>query len=420
MDTPTPRPGATARRNARYLEIEVFWAAFLSAAASFNAAFALRLGATNQEIGLLSSIPALLAIVVTIPAGEFFRRQSRRMPYINWSLFIHRLGFLLAVFIPLAPGLPRGTLLIWLLIVFTAPAHFFGVGWNSMLADVIPETERAGVFATRNTLAAIVMTGGIFAAGWWLERAAFPVNYQVMYLVGVVGALLSSYYILKVQAPDSIVPKTSSQTVSLGALWSGARKAFTEHKDFTRIVVNTLLHGMGLWMVGPLYVLYFVRQLGAAEGWLGLNGTVGNLAPILGYVLWRRAIQRWGENRVLKWTITVVGFYPLLVALSPNLMVILVWTALNGLIAPGVNLGHFPMLLKICPAEERPLYIGLYTTIMNIGAFIMPLIGVAVAERVGIVPVLAAGGILCLLGSSLFRFWPLQTPDSLPARRAEM
>jgi hypothetical protein len=55
---------------------------------------------------------------------------------------------------------------------------------------------------------------------------------------------------------------------------------------------------------------------------------------------------------------------------------------------------------------------------MNIGAFVMPLIGVWLSGRVGFAPVLIAGGVLCLLGSSLFRWWPLKTPDSLAVRGA--
>ncbi len=165
--------------------------------------------------------------------------------------------------------------------------------------------------------------------------------------------------------------------------------------DFWRLVMNTLAHGLGVWMIGPLYVLYFVRELGATEGWLGVNGMMANLTPIVGYYLWQRGVQRWGEKRVLKSTIVLVGLYPVLVGLTPTLSIILIWTALNGLITPGVTLGHFPMLLKICPADQRPLYIGIYTTIMNIGAFVMPLLGVWLADRIGIAPVLIAGGVLC-------------------------
>ena len=42
---------SVTERNARNLCIEVFWATFLSAVTAFNAPFALRLGATNTEIG---------------------------------------------------------------------------------------------------------------------------------------------------------------------------------------------------------------------------------------------------------------------------------------------------------------------------------------------------------------------------------
>ncbi len=405
-------------RNARNLNSEVFWAAFLSAAAAFNAPFAIRLGATNTEIGLLSSIPALLALLVSIPAGQFLNRRARRMPLLIRSLFVYRLGFLLAAFIPWLPVAQKGTALIWLLIAFSIPAHFFGVGWNSMLADVIPETNRARVFAIRNILAAVAVTSGIFLAGWWLERSVFPLNYQVMYVIGFTASLISIYYILKLQAPDSVAPPASPrQPVSFRSLWRGFQQMTTHQPDFVRLVVNTLAYGVGLWMIGPLYVLYFMRTLGAAEGWLGLNGMLGSLASAIGYYLWQRVIIRWGENRVLKWTISVIGLYPVLVGLSPNLTLILVWSALNNLIAPGVSLSHFNMVLKICPEAERPVYLGIYTTIMNAGAFVMPLLGVYLANRFGLAPMLVAGGVLCLVGSSLFRIRPWQTPDSLAARR---
>ena len=41
------------------------------------------------------------------------------------------------------------------------------------------------------------------------------------------------------------------------------------------------------------------------------------------------------------------------------------------------------------------------------------LIGVLLADLFGFAPVLVAGGIMCLIGSSSFRFRALQTPDSL-------
>lgn len=409
-------------RNARFLEIEIFWASFLSAAASFNAAFAVRLGASNQEIGWLTSMPALLAFLVTIPAGRYFSRQPNWMSPLVRSLFFYRFGFLIIALLPWLPLPAKDGLLIWTIILFTVPAHFFSVGWNSMMADAIPEVNRARVFALRNSIAAIALTGGIFMAGLWLEFAPFPFNYQAMYFVGFVASMISLYYIAKIHLPERPTRApiaTLQERLSFRQRWSkvfGKEGLFRRQPDFTRIVVNTFLHGVGLWMVGPLYVIYYVRGLGAAEGWLGLNGMLANLTPVLGYWLWQRATVRWGENRVLKLTITVIGLYPLLVGASPSLSLILVWTALHGLLAPGVNLGHFPMLLKVCPEEDRPFYMGVYTTLMNLGAFVMPMIGVVLADIYGLQPVLIVGGVLTLIGSASFVLWPLQTADSLSIR----
>jgi MFS family permease len=414
-----PGPMSTVERNARNLEIEVFWAAILAGAAAFNAPFALRLGASNAQIGLLSSIPALLALLITLPAGQFLSHRSQRMPWLIWSLFLARIGYVLVALIPFVTRMPQGTALIWLLIAMSAPASFFSIPWNSMLAEVIPEANRSKVFAVRNILVSFSATAAIFLAGRWLSYAPYPANYQIMYAAGLVGGMLSLYYIRRLRVPDSPVPVVRREPVRLSALIKAGREAFRAQPDFFRLVVNTLAHGAGLWMIGPLYVLYFVRTLGATEGWIGLNSTLASLTPAIGYYLWQRGIVRWGEKHVLILTITFIGLYPLLVGLTHSLTVILLLTALNGLIAPGTNLSHFNMLLKICPADQRPVYLGLWTSTVNAAAFVMPLIGVAVANQVGFAPVLIAGGVMCLLGSTTFRFRKLQTPDSLAVRRAE-
>ncbi len=208
-----PSPRNQIEANALYLVLEVFWAAFLSAVVAFNAPFALRLGATNAQIGLLSSIPALLAILITIPAGRYYSRRAQRMPLVIRSLFVHRLGFLLAALVPFLPVENKGTVLIWVLIIFSGPAHFFGVGWNAMMADVVPEANRARVFAVRNMLVAAVVTAGTFGAGIWLERVRFAANYQILYVAGFAASMVSLYYIAKLRAPDSVVAPVSVERV---------------------------------------------------------------------------------------------------------------------------------------------------------------------------------------------------------------
>lgn len=407
-------------RNAWFLILEMFWASMLASAATFNAAFALRLGATNSQVGLLTSIPALMAVLVSLPAGRFLNAKSKRKPWILGSLLLYRSVYLLVALLPFI-HLPETTLaavVIGLIVSFSSMAHFFNVGWIPLLSDVVPEGKRAAVFSARNIIYNLSMSICGFFFGLWLEKVIFPANYQILYAFGFVTSLLSLYFLLKVQVPDSIIKPRSQDPIKntnpwgphrLKQTWFELKQVLSAHNGFVRITMNTLLHGIGIWMVGPLYILHYVRDLGATEAWLGLNGTILTTTTILGFAFWRWLMVRWGEPFTLKRTILWVGVYPIMVGLLPSLPTILVATAINGLMVPGVNLSHFNTLLKVTPEENRPGYTAAYMTIANIGAFVCPLAGVALADQFGIATTMIGCGILCILGSTSFWIWPVRS-----------
>jgi MFS family permease len=234
-----------------------------------------------------------------------------------------------------------------------------------------------------------------------------------MFIVGFLASVISLYYLVKIQVPDSpIVPAVPYGGRPLRARWQALRQEMHEHSEFVRITADTLLYNLGAWVASPLYILYFVRELGASDAWIGLHGTVANVAAITGYALWRRLMARWGESKTLKRTTPGIGLYPLLVGLSPTLTPILFAAGLNGLIAPGVNLSHISTFLKVCPEARRPSYIAFYTAIMNAGAFVCPLLGIALADRFGLGLTLIGCGIFWLLGSMAFRVWPVRVADT--------
>jgi MFS family permease len=398
-------------RNAWNLVVEVFWASMLGSIASFNAAFALRLGASSSNIGLLSSVPALLAALVSIPAGRFLEKRGGRKGWVLGSLLLHRAGYLLVALVPFLPSgwLNQGTALVFLLVAMSPSVHFFGVGFSSMLADVVPERRRAAVFATRNIVSVATSSVGLFLVGQVLSRLAFPVNYQMMYAAGFVASMVSLAFLVKVRVPDAPVATTGDNApLSLKRQWRWLRQLPNTQRTFVRFVTNTLVYSLGAWAAGPLYILFYVRELGASDAWLGSLGTVANVSAVIGYAGWRRIIEHWGEGATLRRVAVGAGLFPLLVGLLRSLTAILFAVGLDGLIVTGVNLSHFSLYLRACPVERRPLFIGLYTTVMNIGAFVAPLVGVAVADQIGLAPTLIACGILRVLGGLAFRLWPIQ------------
>lgn len=406
------RRASLVERNIRHLYGEIGWVAILAGIVTFNAAYALRLGATNVEIGLLSALPALVAILVTIPSGSILALSRRRMvPLLTWSLFINRIGYLLVALVPLLAR-SQAAAAIAILVIFSAPGHFYNVGWNALIADVTPEESRAHVIATRSILWSVVSTVSIFVAGRWLTAVRFPDNYQWLYLVGFMTSMISLYHVSRIQPCQPCQDEPPAEPVGLAHAMADLLPAIRKEPQFVRFVINTIAYNIGLWLVGPVYVLYFVRTLDVNEAWLGLNGTVATLAPIAGLYFWQRVITRRGDNPILKRTVMLLGLYPLLIGLTRDPQVILIWTALYGLIAPAVSLSHFSVWIKVIPEDQRPGFMAVYITATNIGAFVLPLLGALMVERLSPGPTLIIGGALSVVGASLFRLRPVRVPDA--------
>ncbi len=382
----------------------------LASAASFNGAFAVHLGATNADIGWLNSIPALLAVIISLPAGRFLQSRSQVKPWVIFSLTIYRLSYLMMAAIPLIKlaHIPQGTLSVIWLIMWSAPATVFNVGWTAMLADIIPVEKRAATFTARNVLVSAAMSVLSFLFGQWLYRVSFPLNYQIMYIFGVITSMISCYFLMLIKVPVSKkAPLVEKPSPTLHQRVAAVRKAIADYPGFFQIVLNTSLFGLGLWLVQPLYIVYFVRTLHATDAWIGLQGTIASLATIFGYTIWRWIMTRWGEHNTLKRTIITQGLFPVLVAIAPSLNLILVAVALNSLIGAGINLAHYNTLLKLIPEDQRPSYTAIYFGLVNIGIFICPLLGVILANTFGFMPVLIVCGLLSCLGAFSFWIWPV-------------
>jgi hypothetical protein len=116
----------------------------------FHATLDVRLGVTSAIIGWLSSIPSLIAVFPLIPAVRFLESKSRRALWLRGSLFIWRLGYLLATLWPWFLDGGQALALVWLLIGPSSLLTSFSAGFSPLLADVVSERDRARVFSNRS------------------------------------------------------------------------------------------------------------------------------------------------------------------------------------------------------------------------------------------------------------------------------
>ena len=155
-------------------------------------------------------------------------------------------------------------------------------------------------------------------------------------------------------------------------------------------------------------MIFFVRQLGATDGWIGLNSTLANIGVVSGYWVWRRIIHRLGEARCLLLALPLASLYPFMVSFFPNLPFILFAGFFINLVSPGVGLSHSMIFLELLPEGKKHTFTAIYSAVMNMGAFVGPLIGVAVSNVIGIPNTLLIGGTMRLLGAVLFYVHPIK------------
>jgi MFS family permease len=396
----------TTERNLRFLLIEIFWAAIAVGCYSFAAAFLIRLGGSNLMVSLLTSAAALVNALTSIPFAVFLQRRAKRWPWVVRSLYAFRVGHVALIFIPFLPAY-RAEAMVLLLLLVNVPVALFNAGWLPMFADVVPLERRARLFSRRNLILGVTMMVTTFVLGRWLDAAPFPLNYQLMFVLALVTSLLSTIYVQRMVVPDSEVPPAQpGRRMSLAEI----RALLGAQRPFVNITVNTLVFNIAFWMATPLQPIYFVRELGASDGWLGIWLALTSGGALLGNLLWPRLIDRHGFGWVLLRAAALSASYYFLIGLVPNLTLILVFAVIFGAIQPGVEVSHFNILLEVCPPAQRALYLGVFVTVMNLGFFLATLACAPLIDLIGAQTLVLVLGGLRLGGALLFQFNPVRAP----------
>jgi len=403
-------------QNKRNLYLDVVWYGVLSGITStFVSVFAIRLGASNTLVGLLVSLPALINIFWLIPSARIIERQRRRLPIIVLAGFLQRLGYLLIALMPFVFRVQRPEALVALVALTTFPTAIASLAFTSLLAEVVPADKRAQVISTRSVLVSIVSTVTVLISGKLLDLLLFPYNYQLLFGAGFAASLVGLYYVSRIKVTDAIVVEQQPRRkVPLAARLRRAvqqpfdspstklRTPLRNQRDFVRFSVSAFVFQWGLYMPSALYAIYRIKYLGASDTWIGLLSMAHSAVTIVAYFYWGKVIRRKGNRFVLGVSSLGALLYPVLTGLSPRIEPLLLVSVIGGIFGAGFNLSFFNTLLDVCPRERRPSYVAMNTALINVAAFLSPLLGASLASRLDIRIVFFIAGAVRLVGAGFF------------------
>ncbi len=429
VDRPVP---AEYRSNFTHLYFDIGWFGVLSASTmAFTAVYATRQGANAFQLGLLSASPAIVNLVLTLPAGRWLQKQPMDTA-VFWSAALHRAFYLFWVVLPwlLAPAVQVWAL-IGLTLLMSIPGTSLAVGFNALFAEAVPLEWRGYVAGIRNALLSVMSIGISLLCGQILSKLSFPAGYQVVFALGFLGAVLSTIHLwFVVPHPNGRArPRTA---MGLGDLaWPGMFRFAADGlrpsvalRFLTRLPGRRLLPGadvltspyarliavifafyLAIHLAIPLFPIRWVNQLHLTDRQIGWGTALFYVCVFVGSTQLDRLVRRLGNRRVTALGAMFMSLYPALMAAARGLGLFLVGSCLGGFGWSLVAGSLTNYVLEKTPADRRPAYLAWYNLALNAALLLGSLAGPFVAGMIGVPLALGLFALLRFLTALTIWHW---------------
>lgn len=387
--------------------------------ATFLSVFLARLGASNVLVGLLTAMPAVTGALLAIPLGQFLGRQPNIILWYARSRLWVLSSYALTGLVPFVLGnrsTPYAIIAIWA--IATIPQTMVNITFTLVMQAVAGPSKRMALMSRRWTSLGIANALSVALVGWTLDRIAFPINYQVVFICSFIGGMISYYFSTSIVLPPEAL--ATAQARHDPAPWrvrfARTSHLFVQYRPYTRFIVSQFVFRCGMAMAIPLFPLYWVRSVGVSDAAIGLINTVQSGVLMIAYTVWIIVARKYGAGRVLTFCALGLAAYPLLTALTSTVWPLLIFAGIAGIFVAGTDLVIFDVVAATAPEEARGTAIGLYHTTNYIATFAAPLIGTVASNVVGIGTMLAVAAALRLIGGILFLVFGVgkEAPNAAP------
>lgn len=342
----------------------------------FIVGYALKLGADDVQIGLMSAIP-MCAVVAQLASAALVERGASRRRMTIAAALANVAGWVLIILLPYALAHASADAkigaLIGIITLVTVFAHISGNARSSWVGDLIPEDRRGGFFGK------MTMYGGIIGAVFAVVEGRF-LDYVKRMGIGAFSWLFAFGMLFGLVNTLLFLPQSDVRTEKHSR--SGSLPAMIVETFTNRALLIVILYA-GLWslqmIAAPFYATYTLRDLKVPFFGLGLVNSAAALTMLASSPFWGRVIDRYGCKPVLTactasiapaplvwlWVTSPVTFYALVA--PTNLLV--------GFAIGGFSVALTTLIYKVTPSAGRSVQLAIYSTVVVLLAAPMPYLG---------------------------------------------
>ncbi len=346
----------------------------------FLTGLAVYLGASDIEIGLLSSIPAFLTPAGFI-AAILVSWIGHRKGITVFSSGLGRALFLVPGIVVLLGYKMRVESLILLVSFYNALLVIAGNTWTSWMADLVPITRRGRYFGTRNTILGLVgmvaSTAGTYFLDFMKAKGLEVQGFGWAFLAA--GLFSTCAAVLLTQQPHI---KVMPYPIPLGHMFTSPFR----NVRFRRFILFVAFWSFVAPIAGPFYLVHMIKNLHMSYSLINVYSILGGISGLLFQWLWGKAIDRLHAKPVLEINIIGVGFMPALWLFVRPDFLLPIWldSFFSGIFWTGVGAAFFNLLLGLSSeTRSKESYIAVYTATTGLLNALSTFVGGLVANALG-------------------------------------
>lgn len=391
----------------------VAWSVNEALGAYYVAPFAIALGASEAQIGLLTSVPNLAANLSQLATPRLMEGRSRKKLVTEFVLLQALMWLPMSTLAMLAflTGI-RGIYLPFAVMVFYAAYLTLGAlngpAWASWIGDLVPEEERGSFFGRRNRIIGFANLISFMIAGIFLDFSrrlgVVFLGFSLLFLGAMIARMISRYFLLKHHEPEF----EEKEEYHFGffeflrKIWKRERRP----NRFGRFALYTALMAFATNIAAPFFAVYMLRDLKFSYITYVAIVLSSSSVRLLSMVWWGRFSDRYGRLQTLRIGGLLIPWVPILWLLTTNPVHLSIIEMFGGFAWAAFDLASFTFVYDIVSRERRGICFSYFNVLNGVGIFTGATLGGLLATRLslGFGPILSVfllSGILRLAVSLL-------------------
>ncbi len=346
-----------------------------------------KMGAGGIAIGLTAAL-FQLGLLIQIPAAFFTERLASRKLFWASTTIVARMAIAIpGIYLLLFPDRQESIVWITLLAIgfFSFLAQAGAPAWFSWLADLVPDSMRAGFWAKRQ---GVVMTASVVSValtGWFLDL--FPettlAGFGWLLIFASVMGVLDIVIHWQVAEPT---PTPANRSLS------PAKRIFQplENRDFLYFTLSMCVWFFSLGFFGPFMNVYLKSTFGITYTHLSAIQLAGMLSSVISSFIGGRLIERMGLRTYglamvmavpvfsLIWFFLngeTTGLLPILGTVPQPVMLLCISSLIGGGIYAGVGMLQLNLLSTLAPKEGRTMAMAVHWSMIGLISAAGPIAG---------------------------------------------